>query len=100
MFVENAYSRLNLSKAEIVVNYIIQHADPETKIFNRTYAQIQKDTGASSATVARVFNALEENKTLLRHSPSGWFVTAIVDVFDDDETFCEEEGALYIECLA
>lgn len=71
-------SYLKLSPAEAIVIYILRHTDGNTKIFSRTYNEIQKATGASQNTIARTFKALEKNGTLKRAGYGKWYVPAII----------------------
>ena len=85
MLINRAYEHPDTSKGARLVMYILQHTDGNTKVFSRTYKQIQEDTGISYMTIADVFKKLEADGTLIHTSKSEWFVPAVVGYSDKEE---------------
>lgn len=76
MILENTYKFLAPNPAEIVMLYIYEHLD-ENFIFSRTYNQIQKDTGVSQPTIAKVFEAMEEVGAAKHIGKSKWSLAGV-----------------------
>ena len=77
MLIEKAYEYATPSVAEKVLLYILEHVDDDF-IFSRTYNEIQKDTGASQPTIARVFATMVESGAIEHVDKSRWKLTGIV----------------------
>lgn len=84
-YIDDVINKLTLSQAEEVVYYIIRHTDGDTKIFSRSYNQIQKDLNVTAKTVAKVFKLLEANGTLIRAGLGRWYVPAVIGYEPNDE---------------
>ena len=95
MLVDRAFDMLGTSRAMDVAFYVLQHTDGHTKIFNRTYNQIQKDTGASQGTIAKVFKYMESIGALEDLGNSKW-VNNVVEGYssscDGPEFYVENKG--------
>lgn len=75
MIVENMYWAMGCqNKQWEVLMYIIEHTDIETKLFTRTYNQIEQDVQVSQATIAKVFKKLQDNHFIERKGNLGWVV--------------------------
>lgn len=83
--VDKAIANLKLSAAEKIVFYILRNTNGDTKIFDRTYKQIQKDLNVSPNEISNVFHKLESNGTLIRAGFGKWFVPAVIGYECDDE---------------
>lgn len=90
---DQAFRMMNLSKGAQIVYYILKHTDGETKIFSKTYKEIQNATGASQPTIAKVFDVLEGCGALVRAGFGKWYVPAVIGYEPDDE-----EENWYITC--
>jgi len=82
MILERLYNFLPPSKAEQVMLYVLEHLD-ENFIFSRSYDQIQKDTGASQPTIAKVFKRMEEVGAAKHIAKSKWSLAAIACEYSD-----------------
>lgn len=83
MLVDKAFEMLGTSKAMDVAIYVLQHTNAKTKVFNRTYNQIQKDTGASQGTIARAFKYMESIGVLDYLGGSKWINNAVEGYSDN-----------------
>lgn len=94
MRIDTALERIGLDKGTKFLLYLVQHTNPGTKIFNRTYKQIQSDIGISQVTISRYFKSLEENSLIFRVPSGGWFVPAVIgdsDTADGPEWYVESK---------
>ena len=78
MLIDKALEYIGLDKGTSFVLYLIQYSNPETKIFSRTYKQIQEDLKISPATIARYFKTLEQNSLIFRAGEGKWFIPAVI----------------------
>lgn len=85
MLIDRAMDYFPLSNGAKIVLYILQHTDVNTKIFSRTYNQIQKDLNVSQPTISKVFKTLKENETLIPAGVGKWYVPAVVGYSDTAE---------------
>lgn len=83
--IDNALLRLSLSKGEELAFYILRHTNGDTKIFSRSYAQMQKDLGISQATIAHAFKEMEKNGGIIRAGVGKWFIPAVVGYQPESE---------------
>lgn len=95
MLLEKTYEILKPNVAEKVMLYVLEHVD-RNFIFSRSYNDIQRDTGASQPTIARVFKALEETGAAKHISKSQWLMTGIIaghsDHADGNNFYVRNEG--------
>lgn len=84
---DNAVSKLTLSKYEEIVFYIIRHTDGDTKIFSRTYAQMQNDLNVSQTTIAETLKVLENTGSIFRAGNGKWYIPAVVGYEPEDEYY-------------
>lgn len=91
--IDKALEKLPASKEEEVALYILRHTDGDTKIFSRTYNQIQKDINVTQATIAKVFKTLEANGTLIRAGFGKWYLPGVIGYApeSDEDLFLELE---------
>jgi len=80
--VDEAFSKLDMTKSMELLFYLIQNTDVRSKIFRRTYKEIQKDTGASERTIARVIKYLE-SKGILEHVGTSEWRNNLVEEYSD-----------------
>lgn len=85
MLIDPIFQKLDNSAGTRLIMYLLGHTNGDTKVFSRTYAQIQKDLGISSSTIARYFKRLESQGLLIRKSRSEWIVPAIMGYSDTCE---------------
>lgn len=85
MRIDKAMEYLNPSKGVQLILYIAQYTDGNTKIFSRTYNQIQKDTGISQVTIAKIFKDLESKGLMIHVSQSKWLIPAVEGYSDSSE---------------
>ena len=83
MLLETMYKFLKPNQAEKVLLYIFEHLDRDG-VFSRTYVQIQKDTGVSQPTIARVFESLEKIGAAKHISKSQWSLAAAIDKWTNE----------------
>ena len=83
MIIEKLFKILPPSKAERVMLYILEHLD-ENFIFSRSYEQIQKDTGASQPTIAKVFKTMENIGAAKHIAKSKWSLAAMACEFTNE----------------
>lgn len=82
MLLETVYDRIGATKADEVLLFILQHVDLDFT-FNLTYDTIQRETGASQPTIARVFKALENAGAAKHVGKSKWLMDAIALGWED-----------------
>ena len=58
MLINKVYAEMPKSAAMDILMYIVSNTDPDTKVFSRTYEDIQKATGASRDTISRTIARL------------------------------------------
>ena len=83
--IDKALEGLPMSKEEEVALYILRNTDGDTKIFSRTYKQIQKDINVSQVTIAKVFKILESNGTLIRAGVGKWYLPGVIGYEPESE---------------
>ena len=80
---QGPYAKLTEKNKQMqVVIYILQHTDAKTKIFSRTYNQIQKDTKVSQPTIAKVLKVMQKNGAMEYLGDSRWRVPMVLDDVD------------------
>ena len=82
MLLENIYSILKPTPADKVLLYVLEHID-EDLMFCETYDTIQKETGVSQPTIARVFRILEETGSAKHIGKSRWLMDGIAEGFTE-----------------
>lgn len=92
MLIDKAMGHVGLDKGTSFVLYVLQHTNPRTKIFSRTYTQIQNDLGVSRVSISQFFKGLEEDGLLVRAGEGKWFVPAVIG---KSQTCCGPEW--YVE---
>ena len=95
MLIDRAYEMLEPSKSMAVIMYVLQHTDGDTRIFSRTYNQIQKDTGVSQATIAKVFKYMESKGAIEYLGKSRWMNYVVKGASyrcDGPEFYVENKG--------
>lgn len=96
MLIDKAFETVGLTKAMEITLYIIQHTDAKTKIFCRTYKEIQKETGASERTIADTLKYLA-SKGALEHLGGSRWVNNMVEGYsrtcNGDELYVRNKGA-------
>lgn len=78
-----------------VLLYIIEHTDPETKIFSRSYSQMEKELHVSSATISRTFKKLSESGVLINTGLGRWYnriVGRVDDPYEGADVLAEFKG--------
>ena len=65
-----------------ILLYIMEHTDPYTKEFSRTYDQIQKDLHVNRATIASVFSKLSDAGCITNMRRSVWKNNMVGDLDD------------------
>ena len=75
MLLDRALEYIGLDKGSA---FVLQYSNPKTKIFSRTYNQIQEDLGISHPTVARYFKTLEEAGLIIRAGTGKWIIPAVI----------------------
>lgn len=78
MILETLYGYLKPNQAEKVLLYILEHLDASYN-FSRSYECIQKDTGVSQPTIARVFKDMEKIGAAKHIAKSKWSFEAMID---------------------
>ena len=92
MLIDKALEYIGLDKGTSFALYLIQYANPETKIFSRTYKQIQEDLNISQVTISRYFKLLEEDGLIVRAGVGSWYIPAVIgrsDTCDGPEWYVE-----------
>lgn len=85
MLVEKLNERLNLSKGEQLVHYIIHNTNPDTFEFSKTYKEIQNDLQMSPSMIAEYMRRFEDSGTIVRSGRGRWKVLAIVRLTDSSD---------------
>lgn len=77
-----------------VLLYILQHTDPKTKKFNKTYDQIQKATKVSRKTISATLQKLSDAGLMLNVGRGVWenYMVAEMDAPDEGRLFTEYKG--------
>lgn len=78
MRIDKALEFASMDKGTKFALYLCQYANPDTKIFSRTYKQIQKDLGVSHVTIAKYFQTLENSGLIVRAGDGRWKVPAVI----------------------
>lgn len=78
MLIDKALERVGLDNGAKFVLYLCQYANPDTKIFSRTYKQIQNDLGISQVTIAKYFQTLEDSGLIIRSGNGRWRIPAVI----------------------
>lgn len=95
MLIDKAFNMLGTSKIMDVLIYVLQHTNGDTRIFSRTYNQIQKDTGVSQMTIAKAFKYMQDKGALEYLGNSRWLnymVEEYSDTCDGPEFYVENKG--------
>lgn len=72
MIIDNMMKHLPNSPFMDVVNYILSHTDGDSKVFKRTYIEIQKETGVSQVTISKVIRTMENLQFLEKLGKGCW----------------------------
>ena len=78
MLLETLYEYIKPNQAEKVLLYVLEHLDASF-VFSRSYECIQKDTGVSQPTIARVFKEMEKIGAAKHIAKSKWSFEAMMD---------------------
>ena len=78
MRIDKTLEFVGMDKGTKFALYLCQYANPNTKIFSRTYKQIQDDLGISQVTIAHYFKLLEESNLIIRAGDGKWRVPAVI----------------------
>ena len=78
MLIDKAIAFAGADKGTMFALYLCQHANPHTKIFSRSYKQIQDDLGISQVSIAKYFKLLEESNLITRAGDGKWRIHAVV----------------------
>lgn len=78
MLLDHVFDRLPPDPGTMFSLYLISHTDSDTKIFESTIAQIQRDLGISDKTISRYFKILQENGTVVNVGKNRWYVKAVI----------------------
>ena len=92
MLIDKALEHVGLDNGTKFALYLFQYANPKTKVFSRTYKQIQEDLGISQVTIARYFKVLEECGSIFRAGEGKWFIPGVIgksDTCDGPEWYVE-----------
>ena len=92
MRIDTLIEALEQSKQVRILMYIISHANPDDRVFSKTYKQISKDLNVSEPTIAKTLKKLESVNTIERVGNGRWLVKVISGYSDT----CDGPG-LYIE---
>ena len=77
MLLDKMYDMINPNSGERFGVYLITHANPETKIFSRTYKQISADLGIPRSSVEYYFKSLKKAGVIVKVGPDKWYIPAI-----------------------
>lgn len=94
VLLEKLFEKMPPSKSMQVFMYILEHID-EDGVFSRTYAQIQKDTGASQPTISHALTKLQELGYIEKVGQSKWLVKIVEewsDEYDNSGFYVEHKG--------
>lgn len=90
MLISNVVNKVDNSASTRLLMYVLSHTNTNSKIFHRSYKDIQKDTGVSADTVSRVMKALQDNGAAEYLGDSRWYmhiVTGGSDSYEGDDFY-------------
>ncbi len=70
-----------------VINFILEHTNPDTKEFSKSYDVIARETGISFSTVAKTVQLMQKYDMIKPIDKSRWLLTW--DVFGNEESETE-----------
>lgn len=83
MLYQNLSQIVKNSQTARLIEYFIVHTDGDTKLFKRTYKEIQADTGISQVTIANAMKHMESTGAAEYLGNSTWRNNMVLDYTAD-----------------